>query len=312
MSKDDVSLKIELSENTQNQSRSQGNPASSARPVTGSDGPQPVTLGGSNKNPLPDPDEAAPPGAQQVDVGPGSATGGNGGTSPITDAHRRPAPYKAEFAEPTVETETGMAEEGWLAAGAAAEGAASALLPLAVTVGATVKIFDILSDTAHALDNSFQDMIRRGSQYNAQVGVAAEIGELRLMFAEMERANKLATPLSDYANSRSDLSVEIKKLGTAFSERLLPLATEAVQALTGLTKLINGATANLPSSDQLKALMKLFPQTAMYVQVMELLRDINRNTKKDEADELQGFDSQWQRFMTPHLMTSSVLPASKF
>jgi len=312
MSKDDVRLRIELSENTQNQSRSQGNPASSARPATGSDGPQPVAPGGSNKNPLPDPDEAAPPGAQQVDVGPGSAAGGNGGTSPITDAHRRPAPYKAEFADPTVETETGATEEGWMAAGAASEGAASILLPLAVSVGAAVKVFDILSDTAHALDNSFQDMIRRGSQWNAQIGVAAEIGELKLMFAEMERANKLSNELSDYGMARSDLAVEIKRLGTDVSKKLLPLATDVVHMLRGSVLLLKQVAANLPDKDKMEGIIAVLPAAGSFGALANLLREISANTKKGEMDELQGFDSQWQRFLTPHLMTSSVQPASKF
>ena len=315
MAKEEVGLKIELSETSSQQWKSSGNPNSSAKPATGSESP-PTAQPAKNATQVSG-DSSDPDMPRQKDVAGSTPNKTNEPPVEISEAHRRPAPVPAEFVEPTVESETGLTPETLASSGALAEGAAGVLLPLAVAVGASVKALDIFSDTVHALDSSFQDMIRRGSQYNPQVGLAAELGELKIMFAEMRRANKLESGLADYALARADLSVEIKNLTTSVSQLIIPYMKILMTGATGILRAINTVADKLPDTKSMEnglfSYFETYFDTMGMGETLRIMREWYQANNADKLrDEIENFDSMWQRFTSPQPFVGHKPNATKF
>lgn len=200
-------------------------------------------------NYVPPPSQPLPP---PPDVTPGesgaspSSTGGNPPppTPPIDppeseDPSKNPTPGPA----PTSGSGGGSGSGGSSGGGGGAGGdaddeepitpgpAGNGLLTLTLAVTAASVAFDTLVYTVKALDDSFQEMIRRASDWNANVGMAAEMADLRTQMAEWRRANFLERELVDYSGARSDLDTQIKELVTVVSKDILPLMSDGARTL---------------------------------------------------------------------------------
>lgn len=166
------------------------------------------------------------------------------------------------------------------------------LLKASVAVSALTVAFDILVETVTNLDNEFQEMVRRGANYNASVGIASEMSDLKVTMAEMRRANELQGELVNFADARSDLSVTIKDTATEFSRTILPLFTEGTRTakhLLDVVKNIYVFLVNTFGNDVLAlVIMKAFVGAGVSPSVLKelnkLLEKIAQNTGPPPPD----------------------------
>ena len=110
------------------------------------------------------------------------------------------------------------------------------LLALTVIVAAAEAAFDALVDTVHQLDDTFNDMAKTASRYNADAAVATSLADVRALFAEMEQANRLGPELAGYVDARARLAETVKKIETDLAEVLIPIAEQVVRFLDGILK----------------------------------------------------------------------------
>lgn len=170
------------------------------------------------------------------------ATGGGGG--PPTDT---PPPVDPDDPGRFVWNQEANSGQGsWVEApplpDAEAPGLAAAfgesLLPIMLVVEALDVAFSTLVGTVQAVDSSLQEMVDRAKEWNVNVGVASEMADIRLMFAEMRRANRLETELVDFTNARTDLSVEIKDSITELTKIIAPAATYVAKDLASAMRVV--------------------------------------------------------------------------
>ena len=178
-------------------------------------------------------------------------------------------------------------------------------LTFTLAVTAVTAAFDILKDTVVALDNSFQEMVRRGSNYSGDIALASELADIRLVYAEMRRARELQDELVSFADERGRFSSELKDLNTTISKVLMPLLTSAFKEIRGSLESINKILENIPqeSIDSLIVEIKSFVTSVHpeLVIIPALLRYIasrlpEKPNKLDEdlKDLMKFFDPAYQ------------------
>lgn len=183
---------------------------------------------------------------------------------------------------------------------------------LAFTVGLQLvtMAFDVLVTTVQNVDNELQELVRRAAQYDAGVAMSAEMSDIKLMLAEMRRAQVIGPELSEFADARSDLSVALKDLYTLIAKDVLPFATEIAKDSGAVVKHLGEnyevyKSIYLFLEKQQKAFMH--PVLEGYKAVRDL-RDwfVGKSDDKTELD--LGFD-EFKRFFMMRFDDDAAGPA---
>lgn len=106
-------------------------------------------------------------------------------------------------------------------------------------------------------------MAKEGSQYNAQIGIAVGMAELRDTLAQIRRANRLQNELSGYTQARSGLDVSVQGLTDTISAKLIPLLERGTNSATATTKAIDDVLKKVPNPGEVTASIKQAVEDAL-------------------------------------------------
>jgi len=195
-------------------------------------------------------------------------------------------------------------------------GAALSVLTAALAV-ATMAV-DTFVETVTALDDSFQEMVKRGRKFNAPIGMEAAISDAKLLMMEIERANVLSRELSAFARERTQLSVEIKAMNTALTKAILPLFNQGVKDLKDLVKIGRYIAENYGfvigkqvENAMRAALIASGVDIATQNSVLSVLRTIARKIP-DKKTGLENMQQGIENFLNPNfqnMQLTGTIPA---
>lgn len=148
----------------------------------------------------------------------------------------------AAAAPPAAGTATAAtaAASGGGAAAAGGAGAGSMMSALNNPVGMAVAAVVALGVATKLVADEMSRATERLSEYNATIAAATARAEVRQVYGDIDRANRIAPTLSKFSDAQSQLSQRAQDMGIQFMEVVGPAITELVNAANITIQLVSG------------------------------------------------------------------------
>lgn len=107
-----------------------------------------------------------------------------------------------------------------------------------VVTAIATEAFEKLTGAVKATDQAFIQMSREAAQYNASVGIAEGIAELRETLSQMRRARNLGDELTEFTNVRGEIDSLIQDIVTDLSKQILPFIVDGLRDIAAILRIL--------------------------------------------------------------------------